>query len=66
MVGNRSGEVTSELLLMMHSNISLGDVLSKPFPYPISSRVIQTAAREFSAKTLYSSRTQRLLHFFYR
>jgi len=66
MVGNRSGEVTSELLLMMHSNISLGAVLSKPFPYPISSRVIQTAAREFSAKTLYSSRTQRLLHFLYR
>lgn len=66
MVGNRSGEIASELLLMMHAGISLKSVLSKPYPYPIGARVIQSAAREFSGKTLYSKQTKRLLHFLYR
>lgn len=66
MVGNRSGEIASEILLMMHAGISLKNVMSKPYPYPIGSRVIQTAAREFTAKKLYSKRNKRLLRLLYR
>lgn len=65
MIGARSGEVTSELVLMMHANVRLGKVLDKPFPYPISSRVVQSAARSFSAKRIQSSLAMRVLRFLY-
>jgi pyruvate/2-oxoglutarate dehydrogenase complex dihydrolipoamide dehydrogenase (E3) component len=65
MVGHRAGEITSELILMMYLGLKLKSVLNKPFPYPIGSRVIQTAARQYAAKRRESPAGKRLLKFLY-
>jgi len=65
MVGPRAGEITSELILMMYEGIKLDAVLSKPFPYPIGSRVIQAAARQYSGKKLQSPFAKRILRLLY-
>jgi pyruvate/2-oxoglutarate dehydrogenase complex dihydrolipoamide dehydrogenase (E3) component len=61
MIGMRAGEVASEVLLMMHANIRLPKVLDKLYPYPVASRVIQNAARQFSGNRLESPINKLLL-----
>lgn len=65
MVGNHAGEVVSELILMMIHKIKITDILGKTFPYPVASRVIQAAARQYSSKQLDSARVRWLLRVLY-
>lgn len=65
MAGRRAGEIVSELILMMHIGLKLKSVLGKPFPYPIGSRVIQAASRQYSGKRLQSPIVRRLLRYIY-
>lgn len=65
MVGNHAGEVVSELILIMSRGIKINDVLGKTFPYPIASRVIQTAARKYVGERLSSPMVRRLLRALY-
>lgn len=66
LVGDKAGEIANELVLMMHLRIPLKKVLDKPFAYPTSSRIIQSAAREYYGETLFSPFTQKLLQLLYR
>lgn len=66
MVGHHAGEIASELILMMTKRIKLTAVLGKTFPYPIASRVIQAAARQYAGKRLESRLNKWLLHALYR
>ncbi len=65
MVGNHAGEVVSELILMMSRGIKINNVLGRTFPYPIASRVIQTAARQYAGERLSSPMIRRLLRVLY-
>lgn len=65
MVGNHAGEVVSELVLMMSRGIKISAILGKTFPYPIASRVIQTAARRYAGGRLNSPMVRRLLRALY-
>lgn len=65
MVGQRAGEITSELVLMMYKNLPISSVLGKTFPYPIASRVILDAARAYSGRKLYSRFNKKILKLLY-